>query len=181
MKKLWLIPLVLVILASIILGSCGEPAKTTEPTSQPSSSQPTSSQPTTQPTSSEGPKYGGIYKIITTEGFFNIGDPRQGGPPYSTSIRTIFLETLLRFSDEEENYSQIVPWLCKDWNYNDALTTLTLKLEEGVKYHDGTDFNAESVKECWELYAEEIRKFSPHIIGFGVRSYFDDPETDNMW
>jgi peptide/nickel transport system substrate-binding protein len=148
MKKLWFLPLVLLVIASLVLGGCGEPEKTTQPSTQPTT------QPTTPPTTSEGPKYGGVFKIITTEGFFNIGDPRQGGPPYSTSIRTIFLETLLRFSDAQENFSEIVPWLCKEWKYNDDLTTLTLKFEEGVKYHDGTDFNAQSVKECWELYID---------------------------
>ena len=66
----------------------------------------------------------------------------------------MFLETLLRFSDDPEHLGEIIPWLCKEWKYNDDLTTLTLKLEEGVKYHDGTDFNAQSVKECWELYIE---------------------------
>jgi peptide/nickel transport system substrate-binding protein len=62
------------------------------------------------------------------------------------------METLLRYSWLDENRGEIVPWLCSDWEYNDDLTTLTLELQQGVLYHDGTAFNAESVKECWEMY-----------------------------
>ncbi|WP_117191604.1 ABC transporter substrate-binding protein [Rhizobium terrae] len=40
---------------------------------------------------------------------------------------------------------ELKPMLAKDWNYSDP-TTLVLNLVGGVKFHDGTPFNAEAVK-----------------------------------
>lgn len=40
----------------------------------------------------------------------------------------------------------IVPKLATEWSWNDTSTELTMKLREGVVYHDGTPFDAESVK-----------------------------------
>ncbi len=44
--------------------------------------------------------------------------------------------------DDDGNY---IPELAESWEYSDDFLTLTLNLQQGVKYHDGTDFNAESV------------------------------------
>jgi peptide/nickel transport system substrate-binding protein len=41
------------------------------------------------------------------------------------------------------------PSLAKEWTTSEDGLTYTFTLEEGVKYHDGTDFNAESV--CWNF------------------------------
>ena len=40
----------------------------------------------------------------------------------------------------------LVPWLATSWKYNDSQTVLTLKLRSGVKFTDGTVFNASVVK-----------------------------------
>ena len=41
---------------------------------------------------------------------------------------------------------RIVPQLAKEVNIAPDGMSCTLKLEEGVKFHDGSDFNAEAVK-----------------------------------
>jgi len=38
-----------------------------------------------------------------------------------------------------------VPWLAESWEYIDNLTVL-MKLKKGIKFHDGIDFNAKSLK-----------------------------------
>ncbi|MBU0684846.1 MAG: ABC transporter substrate-binding protein [Candidatus Thermoplasmatota archaeon] len=50
-----------------------------------------------------------------------------------------------------------VPGLAESWNLNrddPANPTLELTLKEGVKYHDGTPFNSESVKRTIEWYSQ---------------------------
>ena len=42
-----------------------------------------------------------------------------------------------------------IPWLATDWQADPDAKTLILELRKGVKFHDGTDFNAEAVK--WNL------------------------------
>ena len=42
-----------------------------------------------------------------------------------------------------------VPWLATGWKIAKDLRSITFTLRKGVKFHDGTDFNAEAVK--WNL------------------------------
>lgn len=41
---------------------------------------------------------------------------------------------------------KIIPMLATEWAWSDEGKTLTMKIREGVKFHDGTDLNAEAVK-----------------------------------
>lgn len=45
----------------------------------------------------------------------------------------------------DENYRPTVPWLAESWKIVDDLTCI-MKLRQGVLFHDGSPFNAESVK-----------------------------------
>ena len=47
---------------------------------------------------------------------------------------------------------KIVPMLATEWKVSDDGLTYTFTLREGVKFHDGTDFNAEAVKANLERY-----------------------------
>jgi peptide/nickel transport system substrate-binding protein len=56
-------------------------------------------------------------------------------------VRQIF-ETLVT---TEPGGTEIVPALAKDWSSSADGKTWTFNLQEGVKFHDGTDFNGEAV------------------------------------
>ncbi len=52
------------------------------------------------------------------------------------------LERLVFFDAE----GKAQPWLAESWEVNEEQTELTMKLRQGIKFHDGTDFNANAVK-----------------------------------
>jgi peptide/nickel transport system substrate-binding protein len=51
----------------------------------------------------------------------------------------------------QNSMADIVPDLATSWSWDDPKTTLTFKLREGVKWHDGKPFTAADVKCTWEL------------------------------
>ncbi|MBR0091834.1 MAG: ABC transporter substrate-binding protein [Lachnospiraceae bacterium] len=57
-------------------------------------------------------------------------------------------ETLLR-TDES---GQIVPWLAKSFESDQEAKTYTITLNEGVKFHDGSELNAEAATWCLGEY-----------------------------
>ena len=60
----------------------------------------------------------------------------------SFKVTQNLFETLLNFGEED---TTIHPGLAKEWTVSDDGLTYTFQLQEGVKFHDGTDFNAEAV------------------------------------
>ena len=52
-------------------------------------------------------------------------------------------EGLLKYGD---NNTEVEPCLAESWEVSGDGLTYTFKLRQGVKFHDGTDFNAEAVK-----------------------------------
>lgn len=68
-------------------------------------------------------------------------DPHGANDVPSVIVQETIFDTLL---DKDEN-SEIIPGLAESWEAVDELTW-KFKLQEGVKFHDGEDFNAEAVK-----------------------------------
>jgi peptide/nickel transport system substrate-binding protein len=75
------------------------------------------------------------------------GDPKVLDPSFASDgeslrvARQVF-ETLVR---PEEGGTKVTAGLAESWTPDAAGTTWTFKLRSGVKFHDGTDFNAEAV------------------------------------
>ena len=87
----------------------------------------------------------------TTPGTLVVGlvaEPTSLDPGQLTDINSMKLlgamyDTLVRF---KPNSFDLEPSLATSWDISGDLTQYTFKLRAGVKFHDGTDFNADAVK-----------------------------------
>ncbi|BCJ85517.1 ABC transporter substrate-binding protein [Effusibacillus dendaii] len=69
-------------------------------------------------------------------------DPILGSSGNDHAMLYLAYETLVNYNGE----MQPQPGLAKSWEFSDDKKTITLHLQENVKFQDGTDFNAEAVK-----------------------------------
>jgi len=96
---------------------------------------------------------GGILTIASSTDAQNLGYPTTMALMYDIYFARTSLETLLRF-DEELN---LAPGLAEDWDEDPDNKTITLFLREGVKFHDGSYFNADVAKWNLDTYRESPR------------------------
>jgi len=93
------------------------------------------------PVQAEEPRYGGVLKI------HNIRSPRAPGWPSSCAgLEILDLYACLEPLTKINNKGAPVPFLATSWEYSPDLKSLTLMIRKGVKFHDGSDLNAETVK-----------------------------------
>lgn len=134
-NKILLIPLAVLLAISLVAVGC--PAEEEPP-------------PPPPPTDEEeppptGPVSGGILRIATLPDAEALGYPPNMPRLYDFKFALPTLEALVNF---DENLAPI-PGLAKEWEVDVAAKTITLVLQEGVKFHDDTDFNANVAK--WNL------------------------------
>ncbi len=94
------------------------------------------------------PKKGGILKVITGPPT-NLGVPWSGNGPPDLWYVCPSIETLLL----TDNQGNPIPRLATGWTLAQDAKSMTMTLRKGVKFQDGTDFNAQSVKWDLEKYA----------------------------
>ena len=104
--------------------------------------------PKPTPIPAEKPQYGGVLKIITTGGIINLGYPAQPNNPFDITYGAPAIETLLRYDEK----GTPIPGLATGWKISPDSKSITFTLRKGVKFHDGTDFNAEAVKFLLDMY-----------------------------
>src|SRR5699024_8042075 len=77
-------------------------------------------------------------------------DPSRTTEGETFKVTKNVFETLVKF---EDGGTAIEPNLAKDWEAAEDGLTYTFELEEGVQFHDGTDFNADAVVYNFERWA----------------------------
>ena len=127
-----------ILVLSLIIAAC-TPAATPTPTPQPAEKPTQAPQPT--PTPKPKPKEKTTFRIA-------VGIDPDTLDPVATTTTTVgnmvdyVVETLVRI-DKEGN---LQPLLAESWEVSDDGLTVIFRLRKGVKFHDGTPFNAEAVK-----------------------------------
>lgn len=84
-------------------------------------------------------------------------DPGSTSDGESSRVTRQVLEGLLDF--EAETF-ELQPGLAHDWDVSDDGLKYTFYLEEGVTFHDGTEFNAEAVKINFDRFADPDHEYA---------------------
>jgi len=142
-NKHLIIVIAIVLLATLVITSCGGATTTATTTSSPTGTTTSSSSPTTTPAGS--PTYGGTFIMDRNTGITEVGAPSdlEGGfggvsyPLWAGIVETLFLV---------DAQDRIIPQLAQTIEVAPDGLSVTFGLRQGIKFHDGTDFNAEAVK-----------------------------------
>ncbi|HSW57021.1 MAG TPA: ABC transporter substrate-binding protein, partial [Dehalococcoidales bacterium] len=157
--KLWLVVLVtLVLLTALLASACRPPTPTppaTTPTIPATPTTPTSPVITPTPVT---PKYGGTFTAATVA---FPGIP-IGWPPEARGAVSVVAQHSLETLLQQDISGRFSGRLATEWKVAPDLKSVTFKLRQGVKFHDGTDFNAQAVKWNYDLQMPTGKASSMH-------------------
>ena len=158
MKRFLVVFLLVVLASSLFLMSCSSgttssttavattTAKTTAATTTTSAPMTTTSTApmTTTPTAPQ-PQYGGTLKIIVRSSLGNLGSPSEGT---TAAYLTSAAPAIQSINIVERDWTPLITpsTLASSYDISPDGKTITLHLRQGIKFQDGTDFNAEAVK-----------------------------------
>ena len=127
--------------------------------------------PAAQSPSAGAPKRGGTIKAEINSDVQNL-DPMPSTLLVDRQVLYNIYDSLVAIDKD----LKIIPSLAESWQTPDPKTYI-FKLRQGVKYHDGTDFNADSVKWNIERYLTDKRSLRGPEIGFVQTVEAMDPYT----
>lgn len=156
---------------AILFAACQGAASTASPASQaPASQAPASEAPSAAPAIKEGGKL-----VVAIPGDISRTDPAMIDDSNTSYVTQNVMEGLVTL--EPGSTSKIVPALATTWELSADGLTYTFTLREGVKFHDGTDFNADAVKynyERWKNFPTELQDYTYYagavFGGYGAKS-----------
>jgi peptide/nickel transport system substrate-binding protein len=141
MKKFLVFIPVILIIAALLLGGCS-----TTPTTTSATPATTTIKTTTPASTAVTPKTGGVLKYGESLWYGStLGWPGDPGWLVTPPAFNVFFDTILAI----DNKAGVHPALATAWNVAADLKSITLTLRQGVKFHDGSDWNATVCK--WNL------------------------------
>lgn len=163
MKKGLLLMFTLMLMSVLLLAGCtGNKSATTAPEAN-----------GTEETAATG---GGTL-IVGRGGDSAALDPAIVTDGESLKIAQQVFDTLL---DYKEGTTEVMPSLAESWTISDDALTYTFKLREGVKFHDGTDFNADAVVFNFNRWGDTKSKYKFEGDSFDYYDSMFGPEEDRV-
>ncbi|HEV8633104.1 MAG TPA: ABC transporter substrate-binding protein [Chloroflexota bacterium] len=114
----------------------------TQPAAAPAATAP-AAKPTPAPSAAK-PGAGGTLTFVLENDVIDF-DPLRSRAFVDRNAHYQIYDSLVRIDAS----GKILPWLAESWETTDGGKVVTFKLRKGVTYHDGTPFDAESVK--WNI------------------------------
>ncbi len=158
MKKWILILLAISLISMLLISACSTSttsttttskaptATTTVPQTTTTTPKPTTTAPATTaagPGISPGAKYGGTFKVLSAVALTNVGDPSRD--PVLADV--IYAQSAVEFlTSRDDKNAQVIPALATAWQASPDNKSVTFTLRQGVKFHDGTTFDANAAK-----------------------------------
>jgi ABC-type transport system substrate-binding protein len=120
---------------------------------------------------------GGTLKCISPSIPSNLGYAPEKWPVDNY----LMLPVIERLAEWDEN-GNMIPVLTTGWDIDANAKTITWHLREGIKFHDGTDFNAEAVKWNFQLgidtnsltdgqYVDSMEVVDEHTLTMHLNSF----------
>src|SRR2546427_10288095 len=144
--------------------------------------QPTGGGGGASPTPAAGrPVYGGSVTFALENDVSDL-DPMLSGLFVDRNIMYGMYDSLVRVDPK----GNIIPWLAEKWEFSSDGKTVTFTLRTDVKFHDGTVFDAESVKWNIDRYkttqgslrtadlgsVDSVTVVDPKTVKFNLKSAF---------
>jgi peptide/nickel transport system substrate-binding protein len=150
----------LVAASAIVIAACGGPAAPSPSAASPGTgaSPGASTEPSTEP--SAAVKEGGTL-VVALPGDITRTDPAMIDDSNSSYVMQSVMEGLV--SLVPGSTSEIRPALAEKWELSSDGKTYTFHLRQGVKFHDGTEFNADAVVynyERWKNFPTELQDYT---------------------
>ncbi len=129
------------------------------------------------PQSDETPQYGGDLVLIHYAAPTNLGAFWMQTGFTDVQMSRYAVENLVGLNAE----GQPVPQLATSWDLDEAGMTVTFYLREGVKFHDGTDFNAEAVKWNFDQWQTSEKKDLAAVTSVDVIDSYSVKVSFSEW
>ena len=161
---------------AIVFAACGGATTSSAPASvAPPPSTGASTAPSVEPSASTAgtPKQGGTL-VIAIPGDLNRTDPALVDDANSSYVLQQIFEGLVTL--KPGSGSEIVGQLADSWTISPDGLTYTFKLKSGIKFQDGTDFNAEAAKFNFDRWLSIPKTY----VDLGYTYYIDTVMTGKI-
>jgi peptide/nickel transport system substrate-binding protein len=158
--------------SAIVFAACTGSSATTAPSTPPEASTPPAE--TTAPEATPTPdanavKTGGVL-VVGIPSDIKWTDPALVDDGASIYVWQNVFETLVTL--KPGTGGDIVPSLADSWTVSDDGLTYTFTLHDGIKFHDGTDFNADAVKVNFDRWINIPESYTT-TSGLGYTYYIE--------